>query len=46
VEQTGVEVDAGGLLSDPINENTVHFGRGNRECVREARDEIQSQARA
>jgi hypothetical protein len=45
VEQTGVEVDAGGLLSDPVNENTVHFGRGNRECARTARDEILSLAR-
>ncbi|EMA43752.1 hypothetical protein [Halococcus saccharolyticus] len=46
IEQTGVEVDAGGLLSDPVNENTLHFGRGNRECAREAREEILGQARA
>ena len=45
VEQTGVEVDAGGLFSDPVNENTVHFGRGNRECARTARDEILSLVR-
>ena len=45
VEQTGVEIDAGGLLSDPVNENTVHFGRGSRECARAARDEILSLAR-
>ncbi|EMA55128.1 hypothetical protein C450_03637 [Halococcus salifodinae DSM 8989] len=23
-----------GLLSDPVNENTLHFGRGNRKCAR------------
>ncbi|WP_049900583.1 hypothetical protein [Halococcus agarilyticus] len=45
VEQTGVEIDVGGLLSDPVNENTVHFDRGNRECARTARDEILSLAR-
>jgi hypothetical protein len=45
IEQTGVPVGAGGLFSDPVNENTLHFGRGDRECAREARDAILERAR-
>lgn len=45
VEQVGVPVDAGGLLSDPVNENTVHFGRGGREAATAARDAILERAR-
>ena len=45
VEQLGVPVDSGGLLSDPVNENTLHFGRGGRDCASEARTEILSMAR-
>jgi len=44
VEQAGVKVDRGGMFSDPINRNTVHFGRGQRECAREARDAILERA--
>jgi hypothetical protein len=44
VEQVGVDVDAGGLLSDPINENTVHFSRGGRDCAKTAREEILTHA--
>jgi hypothetical protein len=44
LEVAGVEPDAGGWFSDPVNENTVHFGRGQRECARDARDEILSRA--
>ncbi|PSQ21083.1 hypothetical protein BRD01_12860 [Halobacteriales archaeon QS_8_65_32] len=40
IEQAGVAVDSGGLLSDPINENTLHFGRGDRDCAENARDAI------
>jgi hypothetical protein len=40
LELAGVEPDAGGWFSDPVNENTLHFGRRNRECARDARDEI------
>jgi len=40
LEQTGVETDTGGLLSDPVDENTLHFGRGDRECATAARDAI------
>jgi len=33
IEEAGVEADSPGLLSDPIDENTVHFGRGRpRVC--------------
>jgi hypothetical protein len=44
VVQRGVEPDAGGFLSDPVDPNTVHFTRGGRECAREARDAILSRA--
>jgi hypothetical protein len=44
VERTGVTPDAGGLMSDPVNERTVHFGRGNRKCARRARDAILERA--
>jgi hypothetical protein len=44
VEIDGVTSDPSGLLSDPVNERTVHFGRGNRECAREARDTIRERA--
>ena len=40
----GTDPDSGGLLSDPVNERTVHFGRGNRDCAREARDAILERA--
>lgn len=45
IEQAGVPVDAGGLLSDPVNPNTVHFSRGDRECATTAREEILTHAR-
>jgi hypothetical protein len=45
IEQVGVPVDSGGLLSDPVNANTVHFGRGGRDCAGDARTEILSIAR-
>ncbi|MFA1610756.1 hypothetical protein [Halobellus rubicundus] len=44
IEQTGVPVDSGGLFSDPVNENTLHFGRGSRDCASEARTEILAHA--
>ena len=40
----GIDPDSGGLLSDPVNERTVHFGRGNRDCAQEARDAILKRA--
>ncbi|MFB6117224.1 hypothetical protein [Halosegnis sp.] len=44
LERTGVTPDAGGLLSDPVNPQTVHFGRGDRDCARRARDAILERA--
>ena len=44
VERAGVEGDTAGLLSDPVDEGTVHFGRGQRDCAREARDAILERA--
>lgn len=40
IEQTGFENDATGLLSTPVDENTLHFGRGMRDCASRARDAI------
>ena len=40
VVQTGVPVDSGGLMSDPVNRNTLHFDRGGRACAKEARDAV------
>lgn len=45
IQETGVEPDSAGLLSDPVDENTVHFGRGNRECARDARDAISTRTK-
>lgn len=36
----GVEPAAGGFLSHPIDENTLYFGRRNRDCAAEVRDAI------
>jgi len=45
IEQTGVPVDTGGLFSDPVNENTLHFGRQGRADAAAARDAILERAR-
>jgi len=45
IEQVGVDVDSGGLLSDPVNANTLHFSRSGRDCADEAREEILAHAR-
>jgi hypothetical protein len=45
IEQSGVQTDSGGMLSDPVNGNTVHFGRGGRDCAKQARDAILERAR-
>ena len=39
-EQAGFENDDGGFLSSPVDENTLHFGRGGRECAKRAREEL------
>ncbi len=45
IEQSGVQPDSGGMFSDPVNHNTVHFGRGGRDCAKQARDAILERAR-
>lgn len=40
IEQAGVDSDEAGLLSTPVDENTLHFGYGKRDCMIKARDEI------
>jgi len=45
VVQTGIDMDSGGLLSDPVDENTVHFTRSGRACAKEARDAVLERAR-
>lgn len=44
LELVGVDPDTGGLLSDPVNERTLHFGRGDRACAQRARDAILERA--
>jgi hypothetical protein len=44
IEQDGVEAAEGSLLSTPVDENTLHFGRGKRDCARRARDAIRDGA--
>jgi hypothetical protein len=44
VDQAGVETDEASLLSTPVDENTLHFGRGKRDCARRARDAIRDGA--
>jgi hypothetical protein len=38
--QAGIEPDAGGFLTTPVDENTLHFGRRDRDCAERARDEL------
>ncbi|MDS0220961.1 hypothetical protein NDI54_06330 [Haloarcula sp. S1AR25-5A] len=45
IEQIDVPVESGGLLSDPVNPNTLHFDRSGRECAKRARDAILERAR-
>lgn len=40
IDQVGVENDAGGFMTAPVDENTLHFGRGGRDCAERARDEL------
>ena len=44
IEQAGVENGESGLLSTPVDENTLHFGRGKRGCAKRARDVIRNVA--
>lgn len=40
IEQVDFENDDGGFLSAPVDENTLHFGRGGRDCAQRAREEL------
>jgi hypothetical protein len=40
IEQAGFETDEASRLSTPVDENTVHFGRGKRACAERASDAI------
>lgn len=46
IQQVGVEADEGGLLSPPVDENTLYFSRFRRDCARRARDVILERAGA
>lgn len=41
IEERGVPPDSAGLLSDPVDENTLHFGRRQRDCAQRAREAIE-----
>lgn len=40
IEQVGFQLSDEGILSTPVDENTLHFGRGKRDCAQRATDEI------
>lgn len=44
IKQDDVEPASGGLLSHPVDENTLYFPRGKRSCARRARDAILERA--
>jgi hypothetical protein len=44
IVQTGLEPAEGGLLSKPVDENTLYFPRGDRAAVRRVRDAILQRA--
>lgn len=44
IVQTGFENGEEGLISTPVDENTLHFGRGKRDCAKRARDAIRDRS--
>ena len=44
IREAGFENDEGGRLSTPVGANTLHFGRGKRDCARRAADAIRDRA--
>lgn len=44
IRQAGVEPDEAGLLSHPVDENTLYFSRLRRDCAERARDAILERA--
>ncbi len=43
IRQQEASHDVGGLFSTPVDENTVHFGRGKRDCAKRAKTAIRDQ---
>ncbi|PSP29075.1 hypothetical protein BRC65_00935 [Halobacteriales archaeon QH_2_65_14] len=46
IGQVGFETSDPSFLTTPVDENTLHFGRGKRDCAKRARDAIQKSVRA
>jgi len=44
IEQRDFDASEPGLFSSPVDENTLHFGHGKRECARQARDAVLERA--
>jgi hypothetical protein len=44
IQQVDFDGDEAGFLSSPVDENTIHFGHGRRDCAEQARDAIREQA--
>ena len=42
IDQVGAETDTASRLSTPVDENTLHLGRGKRSCAKRARDAIRA----
>lgn len=40
IGQVGFENSDASFLTTPVDENTLHFGRGKRDCAKRARDAI------
>jgi hypothetical protein len=40
IEQVGFDTSEESLFTSPVDENTLHFGRGKRECARRASEAI------
>lgn len=40
LEQAGFVNDTAGFLTSPVDANTLHFGRRDRDCAEAARDEL------
>ncbi len=44
LQLVSMEPATGGFLSHPVDENTLYFGRSNRDCATEVRDAILERA--
>lgn len=40
IQQEGFENDSASMLNTPVDANTLHFGRGNRDCAEKLVAEI------